>query len=88
MGGWRRTKLTNPELTLAPGEVRMMRVLDLENFEVVERVYRHVAEERAEIDGRVSGVIVADFADENAECRRWTAIINGLPVVIRQEGKE
>jgi len=31
---------------------------------------------------------VADFADENGECRRWTAIINGLPVVIRQEGKE
>ncbi|MRR57549.1 MAG: hypothetical protein EG824_04975 [Deltaproteobacteria bacterium] len=82
------TNMEYPELTLAPGEVRKMRVLDLENSEIVERVYRYVAEERAELDGRSSRVIVADFVDENAECRRWTAIINGLPVVIRQEGKE
>lgn len=82
------TNMEYPELTLAPGEVRKMRILDLENSEIVERVYRYVAEERAEFDGRSSRVIVSDFVDENGECRRWTAIINGLPVVIRQEGKE
>jgi len=41
-----------PEVTLVPGEVRRMRVLDRENSEVVERVYRYVAEEQAEIDWR------------------------------------
>lgn len=82
------TTMEYPEVTLAPGEVRRMRVLDLENSEVVEREYRYVAEEHAEIDGRPSRIIVADFVDKNAECRRWTAIINGLPIVIRQEGKE
>ena len=65
-----------------------MRVLDLENSEVVIRVYRYVAEEQAEIDGRVIRIIVADFADKNSECRRWTAIINGLPGVRLQDGKE
>jgi hypothetical protein len=82
------TNMEYPEVTLAPGEVRKMRVLDLENTEVVDRVYRYVAEEQAEIDGRVFRVVVADIVDKNAECRRWTAVINGLPVVRRQEGKE
>ena len=82
------TNMEYPEVTLAPGEVRKMRVLDLENAEVVDRVYRYVAEEQAMIDGRVIRIIVADFADKNSECRRWTAIIDGLPVVQRQDGKE
>ena len=82
------TNMEYPEVTLVPGEVRRMRVLDLENSEVVNRVYRYVAEEQAEIDGRVIRIIVADFVDKNSECRRWTAIINGLPVVRRQDGKE
>ena len=82
------TNMEYPEVTLVPGEVRRMRVLDLENSEVVNRVYRYVAEEQAEIDGRVIRIIVADFADKNSECRRWTAIINGLPGVRRQDGKE
>jgi len=82
------TNMEYPEVTLAPGEVRRMRVLDLENSEVVDRVYRYVAEEQAEIDGRVIRIIVTDFADKNSECRRWTAIIEGLPVVRRQDGKE
>lgn len=82
------TNMEYPEVTLAPGEVRRMRVLDLENSEVVDRVYRYVAEEHSEIDGLDTRIIVADFDDENSECRRWTAIINGLPVVIRQAGKE
>jgi len=82
------TNMEYPEVTLAPGEERRMRVLDLENSEVVDRVYRYVAEEQAEIDGRVIRIIVADFADKNSECRRWTAIFDGLPVVRRQDGKE
>jgi hypothetical protein len=86
--GYGTTNLEYPEVTLAPGEVRRMRVVDLENAEIVEREYRHVAEEEAEIDGRVSRVVVTDFADKNAEGRRWTAIVSGLPVVVRQEGKE
>jgi hypothetical protein len=82
------TNMEYPEVTLAPGDVRKMKVLDLENAEVVDRVYRYVAEEQAMIDGRVIRIIVADFTDKNSECRRWTAIIEGLPVVRRQDGKE
>jgi hypothetical protein len=82
------TNMEYPEVTLAPGEERRMRVLDLENSEVVDRVYRYVAEEQAEIDGRVIRIIVADFSDKNSECRRWTAVFDGLPVVRRQDGKE
>jgi len=82
------TNMEYPELTLVPGEVRTMRVLDLENSEVVDRSYRYVTEEQTEIDGRVTRVIVADFADKNSECRRWTAVVNGIPVVRRQAGKE
>jgi hypothetical protein len=77
-----------PEMALAPGEVRKMRVVDLENAEIVGREYRQVAEEQTEINGRGSRVMVADFADKNSEGRRWTAIVSGLPVVMRQEGKE
>jgi hypothetical protein len=86
--GYVTTNLEYPEVTLAPGEVRRMRVVDLENTEIVDREYRHVAEEQAEINGRGSRVMVTDFADKNAEGRRWTAIVSGLPVVVRQEGKE
>ncbi len=82
------TNMEYPEVTLVPGEVRKMRVLDLENAEVVDRVYRYVAEEQAEVGGRIIRVMVADFADKNSECRRWTAIINGLPIVRKQAGKE
>jgi hypothetical protein len=86
--GYQATNMEYPEVALAPGEVRKMRVLDLENSEVVDREYRYVAEEQAEIDGRAARIIVSDFTDKNSECRRWTAVINGLPVVVRQEGKE
>lgn len=82
------TNMEYPELTLAQGEVRRMQVLDLENAEVVDRSYRYVAEEQAEIDGRVTRIIVADFSDKNSECRRWTAVVDGIPVVKRQTGKE
>jgi hypothetical protein len=86
--GYQATNMEYPEVLLSPGEVRRMRILDLENSEVVDREYRYVAEEKAEIDGRAARIIVSDFTDKNSECRRWTAIINGLPVVVRQEGKE
>ena len=86
--GYVTTNMEYPEMALAPGEVRKMRVVDLENAEIVDREYRQVAEEQTEINGRGSRVMVADFADKNAEGRRWTAIVSGLPVVIRQEGKE
>jgi len=85
--GYVTTNMEYPEVTLAPGEVRRMRVIDLENSEIIDREYRHVAEEQAEINGR-SRVIVSDFSDKYAEGRRWTAIVSGLPIVIRQEGKE
>jgi hypothetical protein len=86
--GYVTTNLEFPELTLVPGEVRRLRVLDLENAEIVDREYRHIADEQTEINGRATRVIVTDFADKNSEGRRWTAIISGLPFVIRQEGKE
>jgi hypothetical protein len=82
------TNMEYPEVALVPGETRRMRVMDLENAEVVERQYRYVKEEKSEIEGREVKVIVADFSDKNAECRRWTAVVNGLPIVIRQDGKE
>ena len=85
--GYVTTNMEYPEVTLAPGEIRRVRVVDLENSEIVDREYRHVADEQAEINGQ-SRVIVSDFVDKNSEGRRWTAIVNGLPVVIRQEGKE
>ena len=82
------TNMEYPEVTLVPGEVRRMRMLDLENAEVVDREYRHVAEEQIVINGRAVRVVVCDSVDKNAEYRRWTAVVNGVPVVIRQEGKE
>ena len=82
------TNMEYPEVTLAPGETRQMRVVDLENAEAVDREYRHVAEEQMVISGRETRVVVSDAVDKNAEYRRWTAIVNGVPVVIRQEGKE
>lgn len=33
-------------------------------------------------------VVVSDAIDNNVEYRRWTAVVNGVPVVLRQEGKE
>ncbi len=59
------TNMEYPELTLVPGEVRKMRVLDLENSEVVDRSYRYVAEEQIEIEGRITRLIVADFSDQD-----------------------
>lgn len=86
--GYVTTNMEYPEVTLAAGEIRRIRVLDLENSEIVDREYRHISEEQVEINGQIIRVIVTDFADENAEGRRWTAIISGLPIVVRQEGKE
>lgn len=86
--GYVTTNMEYPETTLAPGEIRRMRVVDLENTEIVDREYRHVSEEQSEINGKRTRVVVSDFADKNAEGRRWTAIVSGLPVVVRQEGKE
>jgi uncharacterized protein DUF6134 len=86
--GYVTTNLEYPEVTLVPGEIRKMRVVDLENAEIVDREYRQVSEEQTEINGRGSRVMATDFADKNSEARRWTAIISGLPIVTRQEGKE
>jgi hypothetical protein len=82
------TNLEYPEVTLTPGEVRKMRVIDLENAEVVDREYIHIAEEHMVISGKDTRVVVSDAVDKYAEYRRWTAVVNGVPVVIRQEGKE
>jgi hypothetical protein len=82
------TNMEYPEVSLIPGEVRKMQVLDLENAEAVVREYRHVSEEQIVISGRVTRVVVSDAIDKYAEYRRWTAVVNGVPVVIRQEGKE
>ena len=82
------TNMEYPEVTLAPGEVRKMQVVDLENAEIVDREYRHVTEEQMMISGRDTRVVVSDTSDKNSEYRRWTAVIKGVPVVIRQEGKE
>lgn len=82
------TNMESPEMALASGEVRKMRIADLENTGIIDREYRHVAEESSEIDGRSTRVMVADFTDKYAEGRRWTASIGGLPIVLRQEGKE
>ena len=82
------TNMEYPEVSLKPGEIRRMRVIDLENAEAVDREYRHVAEERMVISGRETRVVVSDASDKYSEYRRWTAVVNGVPVVIRQEGNE
>jgi len=82
------TNMEYPEVTLARGEVRKMRVFDLENAEIVDREYRQVEEEQTETNGRRSRVIITDFTDKNAEGMRWTTIASGLPIVMRQKGKE
>ena len=82
------TNMEYPEVTLARGEVRKMRIFDLENAEIVDREYRQVEEEQAETNGRRSRVIITDFTDKNSEGRRWTTISSGLPIVMRQRGKE
>ncbi len=86
--GYVTTNMEYPEMALNTGESRRMRIADLENTGIVDREYRHVAEEHTEIDGRGIRVMVADFADKYSEGRRWTAVIDGLPIVLRQEGKE
>lgn len=86
--GYVTTNMEYPEVTLKPGEVRRMRIVDLENTEIVDREYRHVSEEQTEINGQSCRVIVSDFTDKNSVGRRWTAIVSGLPIVVRQEGKE
>ena len=86
--GYITTNSEYPEMTLASGEVRVIPVVDLENTAIVDRKYRQVTEEHAKINGRDSRVIVSDFSDKNAEGRRWTTFIGGLPIVLRQEGKE
>ena len=82
------TNMEYPEVALVAGEVRKMRIIDLENGEIVDREYRHVAEERTEINGVAVRVVVSDAVDKNSEYRRWTMVVKGVPVVMRQEGKE
>jgi hypothetical protein len=82
------TNMEYPEVALVPGEFRKMTIADLENTGVVMREYRNVVEENTVMNERVSRVIAADFSDKNSEGRRWTAIVGGLPIVLRQEGKE
>ncbi|MDD2539440.1 MAG: hypothetical protein PHH28_00160 [Desulfuromonadaceae bacterium] len=86
--GYVSTTIEYPEVTLALGEIRKMLVVDLGTSAIVGRKYRHVTEEHTKINGRDNQVIVSDFSDKNAEGRRWTTIIAGLPIVLRQEGKE
>ena len=82
------TNMEYPEVALTPGETRKMRMIDLENAEIVDREYRHVAEEHAVVSGQAARVVVSDSVDKYAEYRRWTMVVKGLPVVIRQEGRE
>jgi hypothetical protein len=82
------TNMEYPEVILAPGEIRKMRVADLENSETVDREYRQLPEEQTVINGRGSRVMATDFTDKNSECRRRTTVISGLPILLRQEGKE
>jgi len=86
--GYVTTNLEYPEMTLAPGEARTTPVVDLENTAIVSRKYRYVTQEHEKINGQDSRVMVSDFSDKNSEGRRWTTSIVGLPIVLRQEGKE
>lgn len=86
--GYTTTNMEYPELTLAPGEVRIMPVLDLENTVIVKRKYRQIAEEHATVSGQDRRVMVSDFFDDKAEGRRWTTTVEGLPIILRQEGKD
>jgi hypothetical protein len=81
------TNLDCPEITLGPEErEKTLRILDLENLEIVTRKYRWVREEDVRVGGRRIHCKVIDFEDQNKRGRRWVEEDELGVLVTRQDG--
>ncbi len=68
------------------GEKKSIRLLDLENLEVVKRNYTWVRNEDVRIAGKTFNCRVIDFEDKNKKCRRWIRPDDVGVMVARQDG--
>jgi hypothetical protein len=81
------TTLDCPETTLGPEErEKTLRILDLENLEIVMRKYRWVREEDVRVGARRIRCKVIDFEDSNKKGRRWVEEDELGILVTRQDG--
>jgi hypothetical protein len=82
------TSLDCPEVSMGPNEKdKTLRVLDLENLEIVTRRYRWVRDENIGVAGRQIHCKVIDYQDPNKKARRWLEEDELGVLVTRQEGK-
>jgi hypothetical protein len=81
------TSLDCPETALGSGErEKTLRILDLENLEIVTRKYRWVREEDVRVGDRRIHCKVIDFEDSNKKGRRWVDEDELGILVTRQDG--
>lgn len=82
------TTMDCAEMTLSKeGELKNIRLLDLENFRLVTRTYVWRKSEDIVVGGKTIRCRVIDFEDPYNHCRRWiTQDENGF-LIVRQEGK-
>ncbi|ABQ26749.1 hypothetical protein [Geotalea uraniireducens] len=81
------TTMECPEVAMKkPGEKMSLRVLDLENLEVLTRSYRYVRNEEVDVDGVRLMCKVIDFEDSHKKCRRWIKADDLGVVIARQDG--
>ena len=81
------TTMECPEtLLMQVGEKKSIRLLDLENMEVVKRHYTWIRNEEVRIGGKSYNCRVIDFEDKNKKCRRWIRLDDLGVIVARQDG--
>lgn len=81
------TTMECPETSMKkPGDSMSLRLLDLENLEVVTRTYRYVKDEEVTVNGARITCKVIDFEDPHKKCRRWIRGDNLGVVLARQDG--
>ncbi len=81
------TTMECPETLLTQvGEKKSIRLLDLENMEVVKRHYTWIRNEEVRIRGKSYNCRVIDFEDKNKKCRRWIRPDDLGVMVARQDG--
>jgi hypothetical protein len=81
------TSLDCPETALGSNErEKTLRILDLENLEIVTRKYRWVREEDVRVGERRIHCKVIDFEDSNKRGRRWLEEDELGILVTRQDG--
>lgn len=81
------TTMECPETLLTQvGEKKSIRLLDLENLEVVKRNYTWVRNEEVRVGGKSYNCRVIDFEDKNKKCRRWIKPDDIGVIIARQDG--